>query len=158
MSEKRMVQTGFTGEFRRELDEKFRFILPSKIREQSRLVDGGDENFFVTRGFDRNLYLFTPSQWSRFSEPIGAGSVADPKIRALQRLFFGNSFDAAPDRQGRLLIPRPLRAGFAAGGEVVLVGAWSRIEIFERRDYESRAGIEFEEYGSLIEMLDKKTE
>ena len=48
----------FMGEFHHTLDEKGRIILPSKIRFDLK------ENFIVTRGLDKCLYVYSEEGWN----------------------------------------------------------------------------------------------
>ena len=59
----------FYGEFEHVIDTKSRVMIPAKFREifKERYV----ERFFITRGLDQCLFVFTEEQWiSPFLKPL----------------------------------------------------------------------------------------
>ncbi len=111
------------GEYQHNIDPKGRVIVPSRFRE-----DLG-ERFYITKGLDGCLFVLSSEEWSRLQEKISAMPVS--KARGLQRFFFSGAVEAEPDKQGRVLVPQPLReyAGLVKG--VTFIGASSRAEIWD---------------------------
>ncbi len=116
----------FTGEFRHSLDERGRVAVP--IRFRARLAAGAT----LARWLDGCLGLFPQDEWLSLSEKIAALPVTNSQARAFARFMFSGAVEADLDRQGRILVPGYLReyAGIAPGGEVLVVGAHSRIELW----------------------------
>ena len=131
--------TSFTGEFRHSLDERGRVAIPARFRP--RLAAGAT----LARWLDGCLGLFPQEEWVALSEKIAGLPVTNQPARAFARFMFSGAVETELDRQGRVLVPSYLRdyAGVAAGGDVVVVGAHSRIELWSPQAWESyRSGIE----------------
>ena len=70
---------------------------------------------------------------------IGVGSVPATLLlnaarqgeRDVQRAFFAGAMDASPDRQGRVAIPQGLRDFAGLERDVVVVGLYDHIEIWD---------------------------
>ena len=54
----------FSGEYQHTIDAKGRIIMPVKFREAL-----GD-SFFVTKGLDHNLLVFSRDEWQKFYEKL----------------------------------------------------------------------------------------
>jgi MraZ protein len=53
------------------------------------------------------------------------------------RFLFSNAEMVDVDKQGRILVPQPLRTEFGLNGEVTLVGVFSRIELWHPEKYKA---------------------
>ncbi|ARP50702.1 MULTISPECIES: division/cell wall cluster transcriptional repressor MraZ [Caproicibacterium] len=110
------------GEYQHNIDAKGRVIVPSKFRE-----DLG-EHFYIAKGLDHCLFVFSPKEWERLQEKVCAMPIS--KARGLQRFFFSGAAEVMPDKQGRILIPQPLRDHASLTRDVTFIGAASRAEIW----------------------------
>ena len=52
----------FIGEFHHTLDEKFRFSVPKRFRNDL------EKGFVITRGVDNCLLIYTNTEWEKFSK------------------------------------------------------------------------------------------
>lgn len=120
----------FVGTFEHSLDDKGRVVLPSTFR--SHLADKG----FLSQ-FDRCLGLWTESGFEdisrRLTEKIREGLAPQDALRA----FSANAHEVRPDTQGRITIPQRLRDFARLDGEVVVIGALDRIEIWNAERWSS---------------------
>jgi MraZ protein len=115
----------FLGEFTHSIDDKGRLTLPAKFRDQ--LAQG----IVITRGLDGCLFVFTYEDWKRFTARLSERlSFAQKSARGLTRFFFAGATDIIPDRQGRVLVPPFLREYASLDGEAVIIGANSRLELW----------------------------
>ena len=121
----------FLGTHRPRLDEKNRVILPAKFRDA--LADG----LVMTKGQDRCLVVWTKSAFAAYAAELRAGSQTNEKVRAYTRVLFASAYDDAPDRQGRIVIPAPLRQYAGLTKDCVVVGADTRIEIWDAEAWDS---------------------
>ncbi|MFN8158032.1 MAG: division/cell wall cluster transcriptional repressor MraZ [Candidatus Nanopelagicales bacterium] len=121
----------FLGTHRPRLDEKNRVILPAKFRDA--LADG----LVMTKGQDRCLVVWTKSAFAAYAAELRAGSQTNEKVRAYTRVLFASAYDDAPDRQGRIVIPAPLRAYAGLTKDCVVVGADTRIEIWDAEAWDA---------------------
>jgi len=120
----------FYGEYEHTLDRKGRLIIPSKFREvaQANYV----EKFFVTRGLDKCLFLFTEEEWKSQEAKFKSLSFTKPEARRFNRLYFSGACELDVDKQGRVLIPRYLKDFAAIKNEVIIIGVSNRIEIWSK--------------------------
>ena len=110
------------GQYQHNIDAKNRVIVPAKFRE-----DLG-ERFYVTKGLDGCLFVLSEEGWKRLQDKIVAMPMS--KARQLQRFFFSGAAEVEPDKQGRILIPQPLRDYASIEKDVTFIGTGDRAEIW----------------------------
>lgn len=117
----------FVDEYERQLDDHNRIILPPKIRENV------GETVYVTQApSDKCLHLYTAEEWARVSEKVSRLPTAiDKNAAAFVRLFFGKATAVSVDKQGRISVARRLIEYADLKKDVVLVGANTRLEIWD---------------------------
>ena len=141
----------FLGEYTHSLDDKGRLTLPAKFRDQ--LAQG----IVVTRGLDGCLFVFTFEDWKQFTADLREQLPFTQKsARDFSRFFFSGAADIIPDRQGRVLIPPFLRQYAGLESEVMIVGANSRLELWDTErwrqqllDVESNAEVIAEQFSNI---------
>ena len=57
--------------------------------------------------------------------------------RAYSRVFFASAHDEVPDKQGRVTIPGHLREYGGLSRELVVIGASTRVEIWDKQAWET---------------------
>jgi MraZ protein len=120
----------FLGTYTPRLDDKGRLILPAKFRNQ--LAPG----LVVTRGQERCLFVFPVDEFRRMHDQIRQAPVTSKQARDYLRVFLSGAHDEIPDKQGRLSIPAPLRAYAGLDRDVAVIGAGSRVEIWDAGAWE----------------------
>jgi MraZ protein len=120
----------FLGKFSHTLDEKGRITLPARWREDL------TEELVVTRGLDGCLFVLPKTKFQEIADAIDGLDFGKLDARKYQRLFSGQSADADLDKQGRILISPDLRQFAGLDGEAILVGVYSRIEIWNPKRFE----------------------
>ncbi|MDO4800417.1 MAG: division/cell wall cluster transcriptional repressor MraZ [Bacillota bacterium] len=115
----------FIGEFRHTMDPKNRISIPSKFRE-----DLG-ERFYVTKGLDSCLFVYTEEEWRKFEAKLRTLPLSNKNARAFARTFLSGAHECSIDKAGRVLIPQPLKEFASLDKEVFVNGAGSRIEIWD---------------------------
>src|SRR3974390_3052566 len=93
-----------TGTHQRTLDDKNRFGMPRKVREQL----GEPDTLFVTPGPDQCLWLFTKLELEQLAAKLDQAPAADAEARVFRRLYFAQTEAVDVDRSGRILIPERL--------------------------------------------------
>ena len=121
----------FLGTHTPHLDDKGRLILPAKFRDE---LAGG---VVITKGQERCLYVFTTAEFGRIAGQLHEQPVTHKAARAYSRVFFASAHDEVPDRQGRVTIPAHLREYAGLGRELVVIGASSRVEVWDRQSWET---------------------
>jgi transcriptional regulator MraZ len=121
----------FLGTHTPRLDEKGRLFLPAKYRED---LSGG---VVVTKGQERCLYVFPTAEFARITEALRTAPVTAKAVRDYSRVFFASASDEVPDKQGRVTIPPGLREYAGLGRDCVVIGANTRLEIWDATAWEA---------------------
>ncbi|ASU86182.1 division/cell wall cluster transcriptional repressor MraZ [Nocardiopsis gilva YIM 90087] len=124
----------FLGSHSPRLDEKGRLFLPAKYRDE---LSGG---LVITKGQERCLYVFPMEEFQRITEALRSAPVTAKAVRDYSRVFFASASDEIPDKQGRITIPPTLRGYASLDRDCVVIGANTRLEIWDARawaDYEA---------------------
>ena len=118
----------FVDEYDRQLDERGRIILPSKVREKI------SPTVFITRSpSEECLHIYTEEEWGVISEKLRELPVViDKNAAAFVRLFTGRASECEVDKQGRVLLSKDLIEYAGLTKDVVLVGANTRLEIWDK--------------------------
>ena len=124
----------FYGEYEHTIDKKGRLIIPSKFRESFKEYD--IEKFYITRGLDKCLFLFTENEWKTQESKFKSVPFTKSESRKFNRLYFSGASDIECDKQGRILIPDYLKTYADIKAEVMIVGVSSRIEIWAKEKWQ----------------------
>lgn len=115
------------GEYQYNVDDKGRVILPPAFRDF--VVDG----MVITRGLDNCLFVFPLTAWERIEKHLVELPLTDPESRNFVRFFYSGAAKAKLDSAGRISLPVPLRSFARTEGNVVVVGAPNRLEIWNEQ-------------------------
>ena len=84
-----------------------------------------------------HVQLYTLEEWDKISEKINQLPTAtDRNAAAFVRLFFGKATSAVIDKQGRVPIAKRLMEYANLKKDVVLVGANTRLEIWDSEEWD----------------------
>lgn len=141
----------FYGEYEHVIDSKGRVMIPAKFREifKERYV----EKFFITRGLDQCLFVFTEEQWKNEEKKFRDMSYTKSEPRTFNRLIFSSACDVVCDKQGRILIPEYLKSHAGIRAEVMIIGVSNRIEIWAKEKWQAFLDGNKNRYEELAEKL-----
>jgi MraZ protein len=77
------------------------------------------------------------------------------EARLVTRMLLSRAADCEPDRQGRVMVPPPLREYGGLGGEAIVNGMYNRVEIWSVDRwlaYEAEAGAAFEDMAARYKI------
>ncbi|HAK46704.1 MAG TPA: cell division/cell wall cluster transcriptional repressor MraZ [Spirochaeta sp.] len=138
-----------TGEYRNNLDEKGRMLVPSRVRN---LIPGNA--LVLTRGIDTCLWVYTPEEWTRIaSQILDSSSVFKSKTRLLQRRIIAPAQECDIDKSGRINIPPTLRESAGLKKEVVLLAMEKYMEIWDETEYDNYLNESEEDFLAAAEDL-----
>lgn len=123
----------FYGEYSHSLDKKGRVIIPAKFREV--VKEHFTEKFFLTRGLDSCLFVFTEESWKSQERKFREMPFTRTESRKFNRLYFSGACEAVCDKQGRILIPEYLKEHASIKQDVVMIGVSDRIEIWAKEKW-----------------------
>ena len=135
----------FMGEYNHVIDAKGRLIIPSRFRELL------GEEFVLTRGLDGCLSIYPMDEWVAFEEKLRALPLTNKNARIFTRFFVAGATNCELDRQGRVLVPQPLREFAGLEKEVVLTGNLNRIEIWSKEKWSENCN--YDDMDSIAESM-----
>ena len=128
--------TPMTGQYSHNIDAKGRLFIPASFRKAL------GQTFHVTVGQDHCLAVYSDDRWNEYMDKLKDMSYSEVKeLRAL----FAYAADCEPDSQGRILIPAKLREYAGLTRDVVVIGSFDRVDIW---DAERWAAVENEAFDS----------
>lgn len=137
----------FLGTYTPRLDDKGRLILPAKFRDE--LAEG----LVMTRGQERCLYVFSAAEFADITAALRAAPLTARASRDYARVFFSGAADEVPDKQGRVTIPPPLRSYAGLERDVAVVGANTRVEIWDAAAWDRYLADQEEGFANLAEEV-----
>ena len=137
----------FLGTHSVRLDDKGRLFLPAKFRDE--LAEG----VVITKGQERCLYVFRRADFERRAAQLVDAPVTGKAVRDYSRVLFASASDETPDRQGRITIPPKLRDWASLGKEVVVIGAMTRLEIWDGAAWAAYSEEQEESFAELSEEV-----
>jgi MraZ protein len=137
----------FLGTHTPHLDEKGRLFLPAKYREE--LAHG----LVLTKGQERCVYVFPESEFTRITEALRTAPVTAKAVRDYSRVFFASASDEIPDKQGRITIPPALREYAALQKDCVVIGANTRLEIWDSAAWATYLGQQEDAFSEASEEV-----
>jgi MraZ protein len=126
----------FIGRYYHTLEEKGRISLPKKFREQ-------ENHWVITRGLDGGLFLFRQEEFLERMAELQDRSFTKKHHRDFIRLMANDAQEVSVDRNGRVQLPEYLIQAAGLTKQVVIVGSFSRVEIWDQERYHTYlAGLE----------------
>jgi MraZ protein len=121
----------FLGTHTPRLDDKGRLALPARFRPE---LEGG---LVICKGQDRCLFVFPTIEFERFTQALRDAPVTDRRVRDYGRVLFASASNETPDGQGRITVPAPLRQYAGLTKDCVVIGANTRIEVWDAEAWQS---------------------
>ncbi|GAA2384483.1 division/cell wall cluster transcriptional repressor MraZ [Nonomuraea africana] len=137
----------FLGTHQPRLDDKGRLFLPAKYREE--LAEG----LVITKGQERCLYVFPVGEFQRITEALSTAPVTAKAVRDYSRVFFASASDETPDKQGRITIPQALRQYAGLERDCVVIGANTRLEIWDQQAWDTYLADQEQAFADLSEEV-----
>ncbi len=137
----------FMGTYQNNVDPKGRVSIPVKYR------DALGERFFVTKGFDSCIDIYTVDEWEKFADKLQKLSVTKRDMRNFVRFIFGNATEVELDKQGRILLPAMLRETVGIEKEVIVMGVGNKVEIWDKAKWEEHQQVISQHISEISENL-----
>ena len=137
----------FLGTHYPKLDDKGRLFLPAKFREP---LQGG---LVITKGQEHSLFVFPREDFFDYARRFEDAPLSSKGTRDYVRVLLSGASDELPDRQGRITVPPTLREYAGLAKECVVIGAGSRVEIWDSRRWADYLGPSEGAYADLSEEV-----
>ncbi|GAA1376496.1 MAG TPA: division/cell wall cluster transcriptional repressor MraZ [Candidatus Luteococcus avicola] len=137
----------FLGTHLPKLDEKGRFFLPAKFRDE--LAAG----LVITRAQDRCLAIYPSATFVEMTKQVMDAPATVKQVRDFQRMLAAGASDEVPDKQGRVTIPPLLRRYAGLEKEIVVVGAINRVEVWDVAAWEEYSAQQESAFAEMDEEI-----
>jgi MraZ protein len=137
----------FLGTHHPRLDEKGRLFLPARFRDQ---LAGG---LVMTKGQERCLYVWPTDEFARITEQMSQAPVTSKSARDYLRVLFAGASDEVPDKQGRVTVPPALRSYAGLTRECVVIGANTRVEIWDAQAWATYEAAQEQSFSEIAEEV-----
>lgn len=138
----------FLGRYEYSMDERGRLPVPPRYRDA--LARGA----VLSQGSpDRSLRLYTDASFQQQAALYTSEPATRRAGRITRHAFFTRSFPIELDRQGRVLVPAPLRSYAELDGAVVVVGAGEWLEVWNPAQLEAQMTAVDEELEQTLESM-----
>lgn len=137
----------FYGEYAHMLDAKGRMSMPARYREEL------GEKFMVTKGINNCLFVFPMGEWNAFADKLRALPTTDKTAQIFLRFLFAGACECELDKQGRILLPASLREFAGLEKEVMVIGAMTRAEIWNRDRWKEYSNAAADEYDEVLAQM-----
>lgn len=122
----------FVGTFDYTMDERGRLPLPPMYRDAFR------EGIVLSQGHpDRCLRVHTRVDFERLAQEFAGDSMLSQRGRNLRRAFAASARDVVLDNQNRILVPASLRQFAGIEKQVLVIGNWECLEIWDPSRWEA---------------------
>ena len=142
-----MPKKMLNGTYYQSMDVKGRMSFPTQLRE----IIG--DSFVITKGLTGCLFVYSQEDFEKLAEKLSDMPMA--KALTVQRFFMASSTNVDADKQGRILVPQPLREFANLEKEIVVAGVSDRAEIWDKSKWdEFNSTISEESVMEALEGLD----
>ena len=127
----------FKGIHNINLDAKGRLTIPTKYRNT--ISDQSSGNMVVTIDPEEKCLLLYPvTIWGEIEKKINALPNINKNARRIQRLLMGHAEDLELDKNGRILLSKPLRTVTEITKKIMLIGQGEKFEIWSEDTWNNR--------------------
>lgn len=143
----------FLGTYQHALDTKGRVAIPARYRE---VLSGEAEPELIltihSGDAGQCVVVYPRAPFFRLAEKLVTDGPMDPRLERYARAILPTATEVAPDRQGRILLPASLRELVQIRREVVWVGMFNRMEIWDRDRWDTSHRADLSEVGNLNKL------
>ena len=140
----------FLGQHEHSIDKKGRIIMPSRFRE-----DLGDP-FIITFGLDKCLFVYPMEEWQKLATKVQALPFGKKDARAFSRTLASRALVSHFDPQGRVVLSRYLRDYAEIQKNVIIIGVFERIEVWDLEKWKAYAQETEKSYENIAERIYEK--
>ena len=140
----------FFGEFEYRIDEKGRVPLPPKFRRELR-----EGVVILAPGVEKCITAYPTAEWKKLSTTLTSASLSQSKLRRLNRALFAAAFILNIDKQNRIALPVPLREHAGIENDVIVAGANTYFELWDKDQWQEEKGISQEQAWQIMESMER---
>ncbi len=119
------------GQHEGKIDAKGRTAFPKKLRE----IIG--DKLIITLGYENSLIIVSEDGWKALLEGTEGKPFIQQEARETQRFLLGGASNVELDSKGRFVIPNYLRSFGKIKDEVVFIGLYRYVELWDKALWEA---------------------
>lgn len=123
--------TMLIGQYEGKLEAKNRIAFPKKLRA----ILGN--KLIITFGYENSLIIVSEARWKALLEGTEGRPFIQRQTREIQRFLLGGASFVELDDKGRFVIPSYLREFAKIQGEVVFLGLYRYVELWDKSIWQS---------------------
>lgn len=135
------------GEYKHTIDIKKRLAIPAKLRKEL------GRGTVLTRGLDNCLSLYPLKEWQGMAKKLIQLPSGQTDVRGFNRIILAGAVTAEFDKLGRILVPDYLKKYASLKKNVVIVGVYNRLEIWDEIKWENYKQKTEKEVGNIAQRL-----
>jgi MraZ protein len=138
----------YLGSYTYTLDDKGRVSLPAPFRRETE-----EQRFVLLQVYPPALSLYPERAWREVEDRLRGVLRNDPDARMWVLRVMSSAVEVTPDAQGRILVPSRLQEAAKLEGQVLMVGAIDKVELWNPTEFQGAVGVkeeEFERYAPQI--------
>ncbi len=143
--------SSFKGRFQFTVDAKGRVNLPAKMRKN--VAPEAGDTFVLTRGFEKCIFVYPNDEWMIIEASLRKLHTPNPKHRQIMRALLEYATDVQIDSASRLMLSKDLMEFAGIDGDVLILGVFDRIEIWNPSvyaDYKSTLEESYEDVAAAV--------
>ena len=126
-------------------------MIPADLKKQ--LPGADSEGLVILRGFEKQLTIYTKSEWDNTVNELNKLNQYDKINRDFVRFFMRGAIGISVDSVGRTLLPKSLLDYAGITNEVILSCVLNKIEVWAPAEYEGFMGSEPPNFAALAEQV-----
>lgn len=138
----------FLGSYQYQLDEKGRVSLPAAFRREA-----ADQAFVLIQAYPPALALYPEGEWLQVEERLRDLIKHQPEARMFVLSMMANAVEVVPDSQGRILIPARFKEAAELEGQVMLVGAIDKVEIWNPAHFQQAMSADAKKFAQFAPQI-----
>ena len=123
----------FKGQYIYSIDAKGRISIPAKLRRH--VSADANDTFVMTQGTATCIDIYPLDQWQKFEEKFENLNPFNPDDAKFIRMITQYAFEDKLDAQSRILIPQNLIDHAKIEKDVLILGAFRKIEVWNPKVY-----------------------
>jgi len=150
MTKEKIAELRFRSRSEHVLDAKGRLNIPTRFRE---VLSEVYSNALIVTNWQKSLKAYPVDEWQSLEEKLLTRGRSQPGMSAFVRYVISGVVECPLDKQGRVLLPAPLRNEFGITKEVVLNGMLDHFEIWDKGAWQNEVRRTREDFASFHEGL-----
>ncbi len=137
----------FIGQYKYNLDDKGRIVLPAEYRRQL------GTSCVINKGIENCITLYSEAEWEKQVNKVTNLDFTHKDNRAFNRYFLSSAFNKDIDNQGRIKLEENLIEFAKITKECVIVGAGNMVEIWSMENWRRQEEERDERFESISESI-----